>query len=95
MLELTRRVGEQVRIARGAAVITVQSLNTGLAVLSIVQGPEFTIHRGEVYELGVAGVIVHIHLLAVKRGECRLGFQAPRWIAIERPERTGEQHAEE
>ena len=91
MLELTRRIGQSVRIA-DQYMLTITSLAPGMAVVSL-ESPELTVaaalSKGKAYELDIGGETVKLHLISVIRGDARLGFQAPRSINIQRMEREG------
>lgn len=90
MLELTRRIGQGVRIAH-TITLTVVNLAPGTASL-LFEGPLVStvmMSRGTAYEFEVNGDNVRLHLISVIRGEARLGFEAPRRIDIQRIERDG------
>ena len=98
MLELTRKVGESVRLgpAELGITVTVGQLKPQQCAVTVERTfanrgsskYHFDIKKGESILVPVGNIQVHIHLLSVIRGEARLGFEAPRIFPIDRVERT-------
>lgn len=89
MLELKRRVGQQVVIANDYK-LTVIGMDASSVRLQLqAPGLDLTapIRCGRSYEFDVNGSIVSVELRSIDRGEAALAFEAPRFVTIERPER--------
>lgn len=94
MLELTRRVGEMVLLGE-AHELRVTAIAPRIVSLQLTRREEYflsgPLQLGTSFTFEVDGQNVTVHAIAIFRGEVRLGFEAPREIAIERPERAGQE----
>lgn len=94
MLYLTRKLNEQIRIGK-VTTLTVMELLPGKIILRM-ESPGIDISapivRGHRYAVEIDSHNVSVQLETVVRGECRLGFDAPRSVRIINAERLEAEH---